>query len=107
MIPATILTKFAAWFRERLALSAETDFERGYWPKVQRAHAAMLPLGEIGKGTAHAFIPSRPGTLTVKVGDETVTLDPMSSHEKYLRDSAKADELLERIRIAGSAEKIA
>ena len=96
---------FKCVWREWRAKRAETSFERGYWPKVQRAHAALLSLSQVDKGTSEAFVPSRPGTLTICVGDERVTLDPTSSHEKYLRDSAKANELLERLRATVAAEK--
>ena len=98
MTATTILTNLKSAFREWRARRAETSFERGYWERIQRADAALLPLSQIGKGTSLAFTNSRPGTLTITVGNERVTLDPTSSHEKYMRDRAKADELIDQIK---------
>lgn len=38
----------------------------------------------------------RPGTLTITVGYESVTLDPSSSFEQFARDKAKMDDLISR-----------
>lgn len=93
-----MLKRLRERFENWMARRAETDFQRGYREHVQRADAALLPLSQIGKGTADAILLGRrPGTLTVTVGAETVTLDPMDSTPKFLRDRAKCDELLAKI----------
>lgn len=93
----------AEHWNEWRRLARETAFEKGYRERVQRGRAALVPLSQIGKGTADAFVDSvRPGTLTVTVGDDTVTLDPLSSTVKFGRDLDKIDELLGRMAKAAS-----
>lgn len=42
-----------------------------------------------------------PGTLTVRYGDETVTLDSSSSPEKFKADKARVGALLARMLLGG------
>lgn len=80
---------------------AEDPFRRGYREHVQKVAASLIPLGQLGRRTEHAISvetrPGQPGRLTVRVGDETATVDPLDPGPKFLRDMAAADRLLDRV----------
>ena len=76
---------------------SEDPFVRARRLASQRVCTGLLPLACFDVPRAIDKGP-RPGTLTITVGDECVTLDPLDSKDKFLAAYDRVGELLDQIR---------